>query len=131
MYRFVDTKKKKIIELSNSFIVTSYRSMSSGATLSIPTKFVDWNEIKNVIGMRNTKTNNPLGVSITKPSNKSFFVGTAWEDLTDNGAHDEDIALFEEVKLDHFTLTKMKPTNIKKLFPAWDKYHHGDKTHLK
>ena len=82
-------------------------------------------------GVRDQSRNTPLGMIITKPSNNSFFVGTAWEDWGDNGQHDEDLTLFTETSHDHFEFERMKPDDIKRRFPLWDSYHRGDKSYLK
>ncbi|OGG07908.1 hypothetical protein A2777_00695 [Candidatus Gottesmanbacteria bacterium RIFCSPHIGHO2_01_FULL_40_15] len=131
MYTFIDIKHKKSIELLSSDLVSSYRTMASGATLPMQSAMVNLQEINSLVGLRNQSRNTALGIIITKPSDKSFFVGTAWEDWSDNGQHDEDLALFTEVSNDRFEIERLKPDDIRTRFPLWDGYHHGDKSFLK
>lgn len=131
MYTFIDIKHKKTIELPFSDLVSKYRTLSSGATLPLQNSLVNMQEIKNVIGLRKQPRNNPLGTIITKPSDKSFFVGTAWEDRVDNNQHDEDLTLFTEISTNCFEVERMTPADIQRRFPLWNGYHHGDKSYLK
>lgn len=131
MYTFIDIKHKKTVELLTSDLVIHYRTLASGATLPIQNSLANLQEIKSVIGLRDQSRNMSLGAILTKPSDKSFFVGTAWEDWDDNGRHDEDLTLFTEVSPNRFEIERMKPAEIKQRFPLWDGYHHGDKSYLK
>lgn len=131
MYTFVDIKHKKKIELSTFDLIPQYRTLASGATLPTQSAMANLKDIENVVGLRDQSRNTSLGIILTKPTKNSFFVGTAWEDWGDNGQHDEDLTLFTEVLLDHFEVERMKPTDIKKRFPLWDGYHHGNKSYLK
>lgn len=131
MYTIRDCKKHKTLKLLNFEPISFFKTMSSGATLSLKNSLVNMQEIKDVVGLREQSRNNPLGIIITKPSEKSFFLGTAWEDMCDNGQHDEDLTLFTEVALNNFELERMNLNDIKKKFPQWKGYHHGDKSYLK
>lgn len=130
MIKFYNVKKRKDIELTNSSIVSGYRSLVSGATLSIMSPNVNWQEIKSVIGLRETTRNLPMGIVITKPSNKSFFVETVWKDLKDKGQFDGDIILFAAKKQNWFSYIRLTPNEVKKQYPAWHPYHHEDKSYL-
>jgi|GEM_PF-6128279 len=131
MYTFIDIKHKKKIELPTFDLIPQYQTLASGATLATQSSMANLEEIETVIGLRDPTRNTSLGIILTKPTNNSFFVGTAWEDWGDNGQHDEDLTLFTEVSPDIFEVERMKPANIKKRFPLWDGYHHGDKSYLK
>ena len=131
MYTFIYIKHKKTIELPKSDLVSHYRTLISGATLSIQNSLVNMEEIKSIVGLRSQPRNTSLGAILTKPSDKSFFVGTAWEDWGDNGQHDEDLTLFTEVSLNRFEVERIKPNEIKTRFPLWNGYHRGDKGYLK
>lgn len=132
MIKFNDEKKKRLIELGSSFIVTRSMALASCATLPIKSPDVDWKEIENVVGIRDVKRNTPLGILLTKaPKPESFFLETAWEDNGSGGAHDGDLTLFEKERENQFKFTRMKPTEVKKQYPAWHSYHHGEKDFLK
>lgn len=131
MYTFVDIKHKKKKELLTFDLIQQYRTLASGATLPTQSAMANLQDIENVVGLRDQSRNTSLGIILTKPTDRSFFVGTAWEDWGDNGQHDEDLTLFTEVSPDFFEVERMKPTDIKKRFPLWDGYHHGDKSYLK
>lgn len=132
MLDFVDIKKNKTVTLQTSDLVNFYRTMSSGATLPLQSALANLQEMTSIVGgVRDQSRNTPLGMIITKPSDNSFFVGTAWEDWGDNGQHDEDLTLFMETSHDHFEFERMKPDDIKRRFPLWDGYHRGDKSYLK
>lgn len=131
MLRFIDDKKNKSFELPVSFMVDKYRSLTSGATVAIMSPQVNWQEVRRIIGVRQSPRNTPMGIVITKPSNTSFFAETVWEDTGSQGQHDGDITLFKEISPQEFSFRRFNPAEIKKLYPAWYPYHHEDKSYLK
>lgn len=131
MMRFTDEKKSKSIQLPSSFMVNTYCALASGATCAIMSPQVNWQEVKTVIGVRQSPRNIPMGVVITKPTDTFFFTETVWEDTGSQGQHDGDITLFAEVNPEIFNFKRLKPEEIKRLFPAWHPYHHEDKSYLK
>lgn len=131
MYSFEDKKRKKTIQLSQSSIIEYSRTLASGATLPLPQYTEGLNEIGQIFGgYRKPPRNSYLGLIITKPFDDIFFVGSAWEDHGDNDQHDEDLLLFLETSPNIFEVERLKQSEVKKRFPAWDGYHHGDKSYL-
>lgn len=127
---YIDLKKKTELKIDNSYILSKASALSSGATLTQLKNEIDWQEIKSVIGIRNTSRNNPLGLVFTKPNQKQFLVETIWEDTGDGGQTDGDMFLFTSTLKDIFELEKLKPNDVKKRFPAWHPYHHESKDYL-
>lgn len=131
MTKFIDEKKNEIIDVANSGLISHFRSLASGATLPLPYKLVDWSEIEQVVGLRQPPRNTGIGIVMTKPNDSSFFLETVWEDHADNNQHDGDITLFTEQSPETFNFVRMKIEEMKKKYPAWHGYHHGNKDYLK
>jgi len=91
---------------------------------------VNWGEVKQILGVRDSTRNEALGIVLTRPSARNLLVETVWKDHGDNGQHDGDITLIQELKPKWYLVRKLTPNDIRKEYPAWHPYHHEDKSYL-
>jgi hypothetical protein len=131
MTKFIDPKKKREIEIDNSFLSSRMTAIASGATLSVMKMNVDWSEIGKVVGLRDLPRNTPLGVVFTRPNSLQTLLETVWEDDEDNKQADGDITLFDLIKKDEYKIERLTESEVKDRFPDWFPYHHGNKNYLK
>lgn len=132
-YIVEDPKKNITLTLDVSQIITTASSIASGATCAIQAKFVEWDEVETIVGIRPNTPNGrfePQGIVITKPKDKVCLLEGVWKDWGDNGQSDGDITEFTEIEPDHWFLKRLKPRDVKRKYPLWHPYHHEDKSYF-
>ncbi len=129
-YIIEDIKKNLTLTLDFSEIIRTASALASGATGCLQTKFVDWEELDIMSGIRPIPRFEPQGIVLTKPNKTTFLLEGVWNDLGDNGQSDGDITEYSEIDTNHWLIERLKPSEVAKKYSTWNGYHHGDKNYL-